>query len=111
MGEKKERKKERKQRDRSRSRSRSPVKRAEKPILIRSRSNSPDIKFDPSEITHRPTNTDSYQRRPAQVKKPSPDKDLQVIEPDLNSAYSKLFQKSKELEEERRLLKEKKEEA
>ena len=67
---------------------RSPRKEKYDPIVIRSRSNSPDIKPD---IRHRPAEVP--ERRVTITKKPT-EPDVQVVEPD-KSAYSRLFQKSK----------------
>lgn len=67
---------------------RSPRKEKYDPIVIRSRSNSPDIKPD---IRHRPAEVP--ERRVTITKKPA-EPDVQVVEPD-KSAYSRLFQKSK----------------
>ena len=77
---------------RTRSRSRSPVKKRADAILIRSRSNSPDVKI---EVEPSGQNGQSQRKFESVNKIKEPEKDVVLVDEIASSAYAKTFYKSK----------------
>merc|ERR1711892_1248478 len=103
------RERSRDRRTRSRSRSRSPVKKTSRggdssAILIRSRSNTPDVKIEVESAVGASGATKSFESV-NKLKEPSNGGDVIMVDEIASSAYAKTFYKSKELENERLRLK------
>merc|ERR1739838_504613 len=87
---------------RTRSRSREPKERSDA-ILIRSRSNTPDVKIEVESTNQQSKKFESVN------KIEEPEKDVVLVDEIASSAYAKTFYKSKELEKERLRLKDERE--